>query len=463
MNESRIELIEKLTGIQSSKKSYYVELKKKIAETETKNTQLQIINQLAKSINVEMSIDEILENVTGQLRQVIAFDRFSFSVMEGNRLVVASVIPKSTVVIPIGTELPRENSLFWHLIDNKLGLVARDLSSAQLTYYEEEHMRSKGMATMVCIPLLGKDKVLGILNLARKTEGTYGQPELTFLQQLADQLAVCVENARLYAEVIRGKAELIQSAKLAAIGQMAAGVAHELNSPLTAIMGNAQLLLRKSPPESPEKPLLEDINRCGARCKKIIQNLLTFSRQEQFPLEPLDLNQVVNKVLPLVSFQIDHSNIRMVTKLHPDLPLITGNSQQIEQVLVNFLLNARDALEGKLGKKALKITTGIFPENNSGDSTPDLAPGPGRVYLSVSDNGQGIKESDLPNIFNPFFTTKDVGKGTGLGLSVSLGIAEAHNGTIKVESACGKGSTFTLLLPASTGEDNCVGRGENHD
>lgn len=447
MNESRIELIEKLTGIQSSKKSYYVELKKKIAETETKNTQLQIINQLAKSINVEMSIDEILENVIGQLRQVIAFDRLSFSVMEGNRLVVASVIPKSSVVVPIGTDLPRENSLFWQLIEDKSGLVVRELTAAELTYYEEEHMRSKGIATMVCIPLLVRDKVLGILNLGRKTKGTYGKPELTFLQQLADQMAVCVENARLYAEVIRSKAELIQSAKLAAIGQMAAGVAHELNSPLTAIMGNAQLLLRKAPADSPERPLLEDINRCGTRCKKIIQNLLTFSRQEQFPFEPVNLNQVVEKVLPLVSFQIDRSNIRMSTKLHPNLPLITGNSQQIEQVLVNLLLNAKDALEGKPAKKIINITTGILPEKNPPGPTP--ASNTNWIYLSVSDNGQGIEEADLPNIFNPFFTTKDVGKGTGLGLSVSLGIAEAHNGTIKVESNRSKGSTFTLLLPAS--------------
>lgn len=445
MNNAKVELIEKLTGIQSSKKSYYVELKKKIAETETKNTQLQIINHLAKSIRVEMSFDEILENVVDQLRQVMDFNRLSFSVLDGNKLVVTSVIPKETAVIPVGTELPRERSLFWSVIDNHWGLTVRDVTHQNLEFYEEQSVQECGLSTMVCIPLLANDKVLGILNLARVTKSPYSEPDLIFLQQFADQLAVCVENARLYTEIIRGKAEVIQSAKLAAIGQMAAGVAHELNNPLTAILGNAQLLLRGCAPDSAEYPLLEDINRCGARCKKIIQNLLTFSRQEQFPLEPLDLNQIVAKALPLVAFQISSENIHLETSLDSELPLVSGNSQQIEQVLINFLLNARDALEfsksqppGKEGK-LIKIATG-----RAAGST-------GWVFLAVHDNGHGIKSSDLPNIFNPFFTTKEVGRGTGLGLSVSLGIAEAHGGTIKVESKPGSGSTFTLLLPEAAG------------
>lgn len=183
--------------------------------------------------------------------------------------------------------------------------------------------------------------------------------------------------------------------------------------------------------------LLQDIKNCGDRCKNIIRNLLTFSRQDQFVLQDSSVNYAVEQVLSLVGYQIERENIRIVSRLKDDLPLVEGSVQQIEQVVINFLLNAKDALtEVDRQVKKIEIETNVKVVDDEE-----------WVYLSVTDNGVGIKEKDVTAIFNPFFTTKESIKGNGLGLSVSLGIAKMHGGKIEVTSVEGKGSCFTLLLP----------------
>jgi len=251
-----------------------------------------------------------------------------------------------------------------------------------------------------------------------------------------NQIFACIHHIKDLTEKAKIEAQLLHSAKLAAIGEMAAGVAHELNNPLTVIIGTAQMMLREMEDDRPEKELLRDIINSGLRCKKIIQNLLTFSRQDQQPFEPTDLNEVVERVLSLIKYQINKNKIEIALNLSCDLPKIMANSQQIQQVLINFLLNARDALEGVEREKKIEVRTFTYP-----DKSREM------VAISVTDNGVGIEPENLSKIFNPFYTTKEATKGTGLGLSVSLGIAEAHGGSIEVESTPGKGSTFTLLLP----------------
>lgn len=558
MIDNRNGLIEKLTGIQSSRKSYYLDLKAKIAETEKKNTQLQIINQVAKSISVEMTFDEILENVFEKLRQVMSINRLSLSIMEYDRLILCAVSPRGAHTnLRVGQELPKENSLIWRLIHEKKNYYLDNMK--EIKYFEQQLLNHLGIKTTLLIPLMVKDQVLGILNLGSSEEIVYDEDEITFIEQLADQLAVGILNARLYSEVLRSKikweetfkavndllifldldlnivrsnktgisfaglppiqvgkkccealaileescsidclaleainsrsaeyrqltipsgkaldiyaypvlneenkiygvmlyikdvtlklqmeAQLVQSAKLAAIGEMAAGVAHELNNPLTAILGNAQLLQRNFDPNDPRTQLLDGIHKCGTRCKKIIQNLLTFSRQEPFPFEAIYPNTLIDKALPLVSYQLNLNNIELQTELTPEMPQILGNSQQLEQVLVNLLLNARDAVEDITKNRKIQLATYRYDMDET--SPIELSSDKKYIAISVTDNGPGINPSIIPKLFNPFFTTKEVGKGTGLGLSVSLGIAEAHKGTLTVRSKPGE-TTFQLILP----------------
>lgn len=229
------------------------------------------------------------------------------------------------------------------------------------------------------------------------------------------------------------EAQLLHSGKLAAIGEMAAGIAHELNSPLTAILGNSQILLRNYPSENTDAILLQDIKNCGNRCKEIIKSLLTFSRQNEYSFTYYSLNEAVQQVLNLLKFQLEKNRITIQLSLMNDLPLLKGSQPQIEQIIINLLLNARDALDmGKAEKKRLIIET--YAEEDY-------------LALVVRDNGIGIESERIPLIFHPFHTTKDMEKGTGLGLSVSLGIAKDHSGTIEVTSSYGKGSSFILKLP----------------
>src|SRR5699024_8656353 len=208
-----------------------------------------------------------------------------------------------------------------------------------------------------------------------------------------------VTNKRYY------EMQLLQSSKLAAIGEMAAGVAHELNNPLTAILGNTQLLLRRADEKQHTYDLLEDVLDAGKRCQNIVRNLLTFSRQEAYLFETCSLNDAVRRVLSLIGYQITQQNIQVIPNLAAELSETEGSMQQIEQIIINLILNAKDALEDTEGyDKVIRIKT--YEDE-------------GYVYLSVSDNGMGINDTALQNVFDPFFTTKEAKKGTGLGLSVS--------------------------------------------
>jgi two-component system NtrC family sensor kinase len=235
----------------------------------------------------------------------------------------------------------------------------------------------------------------------------------------------------------RMESQLFQSAKLAAIGEMAAGVAHELNSPLTAIIGNAGLILRKTACDDKHYKLLDDIKNCGLRSRRIIQNLLTFARQDSYSFEPVSINDVVESSLYLISYQIEKSKITIVKKKGNCIPVIMGNKLQLEQIIINFLLNARDALDG-VSEGRIEICTGLIEDPETENPA---------VMVKVTDNGLGMTPGIIGQIFNPFFTTKEKTRGTGLGLSVSLGIAQTHGGRIDVASEPGGGSTFSLVLP----------------
>jgi two-component system NtrC family sensor kinase len=243
------------------------------------------------------------------------------------------------------------------------------------------------------------------------------------------------------------EAQLVHSAKLAALGEMAAGVAHELNSPMTVVIGTAQMLAREFGEDSIEAESLQDIINCGLRCKGIIKNLLTFSRQDLEPMITTDLNREVRKVLGLIRYQINQNQIQIIDRLDPELPLVNANVPQIQQVLTNLLVNARDALN-ESGRSKKEITVSSVTRQLEGARW---------AVINVRDNGTGIKAENLQRIFTPFFTSKESSKGTGLGLSVSLGIAESHAGTIEVKSKLGKGSTFSLVLPISS-ENSLVER-----
>jgi two-component system, NtrC family, sensor kinase len=229
------------------------------------------------------------------------------------------------------------------------------------------------------------------------------------------------------------QAQLIQSEKLSGIGEFIAGVAHELNNPLTSVMGFSELLQNASVAPA-EKRYLEMIHKCALRCQKIVQALLGFARRSTPERKAVCVNQLAEAAVEILFYQLRTSNVEAILELDPDLPHAMVDPHQIQQVFVNLINNARQAIEAHQPKGRIKVIT----------ATND-----GFVRIIIQDNGPGIPEQNLSKIFDPFFTTKEVGKGTGLGLSLVYGIIKEHGGTIVPRSRPGEGATFIIELPVT--------------
>jgi two-component system NtrC family sensor kinase len=262
------------------------------------------------------------------------------------------------------------------------------------------------------------------------------------LRQMSDEVAVA--NSQLIAAVDRLKstqAQLLQAEKLSAIGQLVAGVAHELNNPLTSVIGYAQLLqqeMRDSEAEtrSPEE-LGHDLRRIAEeseRAARIVRNLLAFARRQTAAREPQDLVDLCGRVVALRTYELRLNGVELMTEFQPGLPQVIADGGQIQQALLNLVLNAEQAMRGR---PVRRLTIGVRLDSAAS-----------AVEMYVADSGHGIDTANLSRIFDPFFTTRDVGEGTGLGLSICYGIVRDHGGHIRVESKVQVGTTFSVLLPA---------------
>ena len=228
--------------------------------------------------------------------------------------------------------------------------------------------------------------------------------------------------------------QLIQAAKLAAVGELVAGVAHELNNPLAVISGYCELILLDQDVDETTKESVKLVHEQSGRCSRIVKNLLSFAHPSTDEKGEMSINASVEMVLQLRRHQLNLSNIELDVDLEPDLAPSIADTQQIEQVILNLVVNAEQAMTAARGGGKLKIRT--KQEDN-------------RVLIQVSDDGPGIPSENLRRIFDPFFTTKAVGKGTGLGLSLCHSIIQDHGGHISVESGPVGGTTFTVEMPTA--------------
>ena len=232
--------------------------------------------------------------------------------------------------------------------------------------------------------------------------------------------------------------QLVSSEKMASLGKLAAGIAHEINNPLGGILIYSSLMMEDLPEDDPKRQDLGRIVQEASRCKEIVESLLEFARQTEPRMEPTDVNRAITDGLFFLENQALFHNIKIIKKLDPLLPFVRGNASQLKQVLINIIVNAAEAMHGN---GTLTITS--YPSSDRK-----------WVFMEFTDTGEGIPEENLTRIFEPFFTTKDIGKGTGLGLATSYGIIEDHGGKISVKSTVGQGATFTIELPASQETEN---------
>jgi PAS domain S-box-containing protein len=292
----------------------------------------------------------------------------------------------------------RDRETTWRIFQETL---AGERRRVQFRFHSVESETRTG--SIISSPIMENGRVMGALGIVR---------DVTEERRLTEQL--------------------LQQEKLAAVGQLVSGVAHELNNPLAGVMAFSQILLATAPLAAEQEKAAQTIHLEAKRATKIVSNLLTFARQHQPERTTTDLNQVLLETLELRRYTIRVQQIEIELALDPELPVTWGDPFQLQQVFLNLIANAEQALTGWAGTKRLMLGTA-----RAGD----------RLLVTVADTGGGIAPEDVNRIFNPFFTTKGVGKGTGLGLSISDGIVREHGGSIRVETRPGAGATFIIDLP----------------
>ena len=395
------------------------------------------VYQSSKAIFASIKLDSLLPLMVRLSAQIVKADDASIMLMntEG-KLVLAATI---------GMEEEERKQSRLALGERVAEKVAKSKTPTIIEGPLEKDPRFSNIPSLrdirssIVFPLVMKDEVLGVLNVNRTVkEEPFTAAELRHITILCSQIAQALHNAKLYLEleekiqeIQKMQLQLVQSEKMAAVGQLAAGVAHEINNPLTGILGFTEILLQSENLTAGQRDDLENVLHQSKRCRKIVQNLLQFSRRKKLQKEAITLDQILTPTLELTRCDLRSVNIVLQMDIPENLPAIYGDSSQLEQVFLNIIVNARQVLAGK-ENPSLKIRA--FQEDE-------------KIVIRFEDNGTGISPENLSTVFDPFFTTKPVGQGTGLGLSISYGIIQQHHGTIRVESQVGVGASFVIELP----------------
>lgn len=324
------------------------------------------------------------------------------------------------------------------------------------TRQEKRYIPLKGWEARseICVPLKDGETILGLIDVESRESNAFSHNDLISIESLAGILTSVITSANQYQrlqETIRqlrvtevelnarmeaqrsAENRLIQAAKLAAVGEMAAGIAHELNNPLTTVTGFSELVLEDLPQDFSHREELEMVSREAHRASDVVRRLLDFSRQGERTRTRADLNEVVSDVIALTRHLIQTNNVGLSLQLDENLPWVSIDRNQMKQVLLNLIHNALQAMP-KGGELSVATAPAVREDRNW-------------VVMSVRDSGVGISPADQNRIFEPFFTTKGDRGGTGLGLSVTYGIVTDHGGAIDIASEPRKGSTFTVWLP----------------
>lgn len=431
---------------------------------------LGIMTRFSRELVHLKNLRDLLQSFARMLRRQLYVRRLSVFLLDEKNGAYVPAIAKGLRNLKA---FPKDH-LFLTWLETKDAVVMADLVGADP---EVEVFRSeidaffRATQGMVAVPLVLGGKLIGVVSLGRKANlKLYHPREIQFLTQLKIPVTIAFSNSmqfenisELYTQVremsdelklwnvelehrvedrtrelVKTQEQLVQAEKLATLGTLAGGVAHEINNPLTAVLTNAQIL--KMTADGDTKESLDLIEEGAKRCQAIVQKLMKYSRKtaEEAPHKDVDLREVVKGTCALLGFQFQQENIEIEMKLG-DVPPIQGIAGELDQVLTNLLVNARDAIKShSLSKDAAHARGKIIVETRTTKEA---------VELLVTDNGIGIPKDIQKKIFDPFFTTKDVGSGTGLGLAVSFGILKRHNATISVVSSPGKGATFTVKFP----------------
>jgi len=392
---------------------------------------LHIFKEVEDSLNIIEDLDQIGLNFLGKIKETIHAPKqvlFIYDQDLGKFKVAASLGFEEQELKTIA--LSSTDTLAKWLKVNKTHLSIRDQHDVLNYLTPGERGILEALGVEICYPLISMNRLIGILLVGPKeNQKNFSKFELSFISALTPQTGIALENALLYKEQRERFRRMLRADKLATIGELAAGAAHEIRNPLTAIKSSLQYLETKSQDEKARRLLSTALEETG-RIEDILSGLLSFSRPSEVKKERQDLAEILEECLELISFQARKQKIMFAKEFPFPSPCLEGDKSQLKQLFLNLFLNSVQAMnEG--GELKLKV--------ESLDSHQAL--------VSVSDSGEGIPEENLDRVFDPFFTTKK--GGTGLGLSICYGIVKAHNGEIEIRSKAGQGTTVLIKLPLS--------------
>ncbi len=404
---------------------------------------LQILHTVAGTVSRSLDVDEVLRIALDALTDVTGHEISSLHLVsaDGATLRLRGDRGLSPRLREINQALTVGQGLIGTVAATGQTLNMRNVTEApNLLPAARAIVQEEGMRAFLCVPINSRGRRLGTLSLGRQNSEPFEAPDVVLVEATADQIGTALDNARLYSEtrrqieeLQRTQAQLVHAEKLSAVGELASGVAHEINNPLTTVLGQAHLLLDHPDVTPHVRNRLTIIAEEAARAARIVQNLLLFSRHYPPERRPCLLSDQVQRVLELKAYQLAQDSIEVVTELEP-VPAAFADENQLQQVILNLVQNAHQAMTQQRDPRVLTVR---------------VRPGAGVLLLEVLDTGDGIEAEALPRLFDPFFTTKPPGEGSGLGLSVSYGIVAEHKGRLRGENRTDRrGAIFTVELPA---------------
>ncbi len=431
--EQLLKIVANQVAIAVENARLYEEIRQQLQRTET-------LLAVGQAVGSTLDLTEIIRRTTKEMVRALGADMGGAWLLSPKRdcffPVAGYHIPKELLKAISETPVFFEDRIVEEMKRLK-GPVSSSESRADPTF-DSPLARLLPHKSLLVHPMWAKGELIGGFAIAwlRDTH-RFTPEELRLAEGISRQAGLAIENSRLYedlkgqmAELKQTQAQLIQSAKLAAIGELAANIAHEINNPLTSVLGFASYLAEQAQPGDSMREELTMILEEATRARDIVRDLLDFSRRREFTPEPADLNAVVEQTVAMLRRQGALDTIALREIYAPDLPMVEVDVPRIKQVFLNIINNAIHAMP------------------NGGSLTLRTAAADTVVKVEFTDTGTGIAPDHLDKIFDPFFTTKPEVSGTGLGLSVSLGIVQSHGGSIEAKSEVGKGSTFTVTLPA---------------
>ncbi len=419
--------------------------------TQARADELVLLNEIGLALTSTLDFSTVVHAALSQVQRLFRAENVSLlqpDLQTGELCFVRALVGRTPVEVPVRLQ-PGEGIAGWALEHRQPVLIKDAQADPRFSDRVDQHLQSPTRAVMA-VPLLMAERSIGVIEVTSSQPDAYTRDELRTLQALASTLAVALDNAHLYDELKtllrereRAQAQLIHSEKVAALGRLAASIAHEINNPLQAVQGCLALAEEELDGRQRREKMDRYLDIAGSEIERIaaiVLRMRNFYRPAREGLQPTDLHGVLESVLELTNGQLQHSDIaveRCFQKGAEPLPMIRANADQLKQVFLNLVLNGIDAMPAG---GTLRMSTGLDQMAAGGGQRPRPA-----MRIEFSDTGEGMPPEVLSHLFEPFFTTKE--HGSGLGLSISYGIIQSHGGEITVTSQVGVGTTFTILLP----------------